>query len=242
MRESRIAFGVLVTIALVSAITLAAGDRRRLVQSTGAIITRPIASLAPGQRACQRPLVALDEISAVRFNPAAPGPTAILVEVSDARDGRVIARSRIPQGFDQQVTAMLDRRVPRGRSFALCFRNRGPSGLDIYGDDGVTSQCVLAPSSIPCRYRLPHPISSTSALYIDGRRSPGTIAATFLRTEPVSVLASAGEAFQRASTFRPAFVSPALWWIVLVALLVGAPAAILWGLGGGGEPVDRGID
>lgn len=234
MRESRIAFATVVAAAILVALLLAANDRRGVVQTTGAIITRPIARLSPDQRVCQRPLIALDEIAAVRFNPATlGGPTAILVEITDAGGARVLARGRVAEGFDQQagVVARLDRPVPAGQRIGVCFRNRGPGGLDVYGDDGVTSQCVLAPDSIPCVYRLPHPISSTSSLFIDGRPAPGTVAATFLRAQPETVLAQVSEIFDRASTFRPGFVTPALWWALVVLLLVGGPAAVLWGLG-----------
>jgi hypothetical protein len=233
MRRAQLVFAVLVAAVLVFAAVRASGDDRGEVQSTGVITTTAVANLDRGAAACQRPLVTLDEVSAVLFRPGLIGaPTRAAVVVRDDHTKRILARgpsTAVQVGVP--VLTGLDRTVPAGRAIAVCVVNRGPGGLGVYGDDGVTSLCVLAPASIGCRYGLPHPISSVSSLVVDGHPARGTLALTLVRPKPRSLLSDLGGIFERASTFRPGFVGPALWWILLVLVCLVAPAAVWWALG-----------
>ena len=49
------------------------------------------------------------------------------------------------------------------------------------------------------------------------------MAATFLRSEERSLVERVPAVFDRASLFRPGFVHPVLWWVLLAGWLVALP-------------------
>ena len=61
--------GVLVGVGFL--VSTAAGDRRGVAHTTGVLIVSPVAKIAPGDTACQRPVI-LDQASdGIIFNPGA---------------------------------------------------------------------------------------------------------------------------------------------------------------------------
>lgn len=225
-----------VVVGGVAALTaVAAGDGRARVQSTGVLNIAPVADIYPGREACQAPLTTFDEVRSVRFGAiAGPRTPRLAITVRDVGSNRLLAQVRLP-GAPETTTSIagtLDREVPADRRVAVCLRNdgRGENHVILRGDNGSTDLCTIFPDSQACRWHFAHPVSSTSVVTVDGEPVPGTLDVELLRPTAASVLGQAPELFRRASTFRPGFVTPTLWWVLLALCAIGAPAALTWGV------------
>lgn len=234
MRSARIAL-VLVVAAGVLGLALTGGsDERQVVQTSGVLTIAPVAALAPGTTACQRPVVTTDQVDAVALSMVATNPAPVFeLRVTDTLTHRLLAsgplRGRLATGG--RTEAVLDQPVPANRSVAICVHERGTSGgATILGDDGNTDLCRVAPGSLGCEYHFAHPISLTARAYVNGAPVPGTMDIALLRRPSRSVLGQVGAMMRRASTFRPGFVGEGLWWVLLVLGVLGVPAALWWGL------------
>jgi len=231
MTRFRVGFAVVALAGIAILLVVAGTTQRTLVQSTGVLIISPVAALNTGDVACQRPIVTLAPSQRVSFNPGAKEPTPSLeVDVRDLRAGTTIATGHVGAGFDasRPVTVGLDRSVPAERRIALCVRNTGRTSAALYGDDGHTDLCDISPVSLACRFHFPHPTSAVSGAFVNGKRAPGTMYFALYRGQAASVLSQVPKMLGRATTFRPGFVSPVLWWLLLAGLLLAAPAALLW--------------
>lgn len=243
MRRFRISFGITLVAGVVSLLLVASRDRRVEVQSTGVMSIVPVAFVYPGHEACERPIVTVDRIEAIRFQIEAASPhPKMRVAVRDARTNQVLASgtstSSDPGGF---VQAFLDRPVPSEATVAVCVANRGRGLISLFGDNGTIDLCLLFPHSLACRFHFLHPTSSTSSAYLD-RKGPltGTINFSLRRDQPVSILSQANAIMTRMARFRPGFVSAELWWGLLLGAVVLAPAGLWWGARGVfGEPGRR---
>jgi hypothetical protein len=69
-----------------------------------------------------------------------------------------------------------------------------------------------------------------SGAFANGGPVSGTMNFVLSRRHPVSVLSQVGATMRRASTFRPGFVGPGLWWILLMTAVLLVPAVMWWGL------------
>jgi hypothetical protein len=175
-----------------------------------------------------------DAFDAVVFNPgsAARRTPAFDVVVREAGGGPVLGRGRLEAGFDRtQAQTVAVGEVRGDRLVDLCFRNRGPSRAEVYGDVATGVFCTftgrLAARPIACAPGRVRPTTTTSAAELDGRPLEGDAAALLVRDEPRSLLARAPLVAERASLFRPAFVTPGLWWVLLAAVLALAPLGLV---------------
>lgn len=204
------------------------------VQTLGVAPAGSIAELRPGQELCQTPVGVSDGFDAVVFNPgsASRRTPAIDVAVRAAGGGAVLGRGRLAAGFDRTQAQTVPVGEVRGdRLVDLCFRNRGPARAEIYGDVATGVFCTMegrvAARPIACAPGRVRPTTTTSAAELDGRPLEGDTAAVLVRDEPRSLLARAPLVAERASIFRPAFVTPALWWVLVAAVLVLVPAGLV---------------
>lgn len=196
----------------------------------GVVPALPVAPLATGQSACQRPLGVDGAFDAVLFNPGTPAKLspAADVLVRDAATGRLLATGRLPAGFDRTRSQTVRFPSVSGRRpVAVCFRNRGPARLEIYGDASnlactPTARGANSPSAT-CPPGRGAPTNSTSEAYIGGRDTGGDMSVTLLRVHGRSLLDRLPSIMRRAALFRPAFVSAGLWWALLACWLLATP-------------------
>lgn len=123
-------------------------------------------------------------------------------------------------------------RVAGGQVLALCFRNEGPAAMSVYGDQ-LAGAAFCTPSgrqanAAPvCQPGGVRPTITTAVASIDGGHAlPGDVAATLLRDQPQSLLSRVPAMMERASLFRPGFVTPALRWVLLTRWVLLLPAAV----------------
>ncbi len=210
--------------------------RDRFAQTLGVAPVGPVAELKPGEEVCQRPIGLADDVHRVQFYPGTEvaRPPAVAVTLRSLRRDQVLGRGTVPAGFD--VTSAQTVRIGRvasGQQVELCFRNQGPGRIGIWGDVLSGALCTPGGGRVPSVACVPgrvRPTISTSGAFLHGQALPGDVAAVFLRDRPRSLLARVPLMMERASLFRPGFVTPTLWWVLLVAWLVLVPGSLAYAL------------
>jgi len=236
MRSALIAFAVVVFVGVLALAATGARTGTKRVQTLG---VRPVVSLAPLPAAaelCEGPIALADDVEGVAFyvaSIAAVGPP-ITVRVKD-EGGLTLRSGRLPStlGLDARRPQVV--RFPRlkgERYVRLCFLNRGPAVVKIFGDRlGGPPECTSSGSRVwqmpICRPAGVRPTLTNADATVDGVMIDGDVAADFVRDEPRSRLSLIPQMTRRASRFRPAFVSPGLWWAFLAAWLVLVPGAVV---------------
>ena len=244
-----IAFAVVVLVGIALVLVTAATKRDAAAQTLGDDAIGPIAVLKKGQEVCQMPIGLADDVERVEFNPGTPARHAPAIDVTlrTYHGNRVVGRGLLPAGYDVAKPQTVSvGHVASGQLIKLCFRNAGPARVAIYGDLLSGALCtptaghLLGAVCVPGSVR---PTLSTSAPYIKGKELPGDLAATFLHNRSSSLLSRLSKMMDRASLFRPAFVTPALWWtligfwLLLVPLMLGFAISRIPG-GGDATPHD----
>jgi hypothetical protein len=107
--------------------------------------------------------------------------------------------------------------IEPGQEVAVCIHNRGPIATYIYGDQ-YTGNIRLGLNT--------RPTITTSSATLDGVPLPGDIALAVTTAEPRSLIARVPAIVRHADAFRPGFVSPGLYWVLLIGLLVGVPVLL----------------
>jgi hypothetical protein len=107
-------------------------------------------------------------------------------------------------------------RIAPGQLIKACVTNRGARWAYAFGDLGVPPDGVDFPSG-------PRPTITPAKATVDGIGVGGDISMTFVSDHPRSLLSRVPEIFERASVFRPGFVGPWLYWLLLIAVLIAAP-------------------
>lgn len=241
---------VLLLVALVAAVAVAlkgGGSSSAEVQDFGVAVAVPVATLRSGQELCEEPVGLLDDVAKVTFNPGAVGGRTPAIDVrlrSFGRGRRVLGGGVVPADFDPAVPQTVDvGRVQGGQLVSLCFRNRGPQRVNIFGDEqsapaGCTPTGRQATGPVACRPEGLRPTLSTADPRLDGGKMPlrGDIAATFLAPKSRTLLDRVPQIAARASVFRPGFVTPDVWWVLLAAWLLALPAGLAFALAS--SPVD----
>jgi hypothetical protein len=185
-----------------------------VVQDLGVIPTEPVASLRARQELCEGPVGLLGDVAKVTFFPGAVSAQTPAIEVRfRAASGtrRVLASGVVPAGFDPALPQTADIGSARsGALVSLCFRNRGPGPVTVFGDD------------------VGRPTLSTADARLDGGAPlPRDVAATFSRSTPQSLIHRVPAMMSRASVFRPGFMSPGVWWVLLGAWLLLLPVGVV---------------
>jgi hypothetical protein len=154
----------------------------------------PVATLKPGQQACEGPLTGHGSSRAVGLW-GAGGGAALTVIVRDAGAQAVLASGRRrATATEREYQVRLDRRVPGGRPVRICVADEGsPFGLA----GSTASAPDLIATGLPPGQRF------SLVLLSDGDRS---------------LLASLSLAFSRASLWRPSWVGPWTFWVLTIAV------------------------
>jgi hypothetical protein len=222
MRSFVVAF--LVGVAAIAVIGLVKGSD--LVYSPGVTPQAPVVPLAAGQEACQGPIhvpdgAAFDRVAftvGTYFKPGAP----LRVTIVDT-SGATIADGTLPGGYPDIAGApehvVRVGRVATDDPVQVCIENEGSRQVALYGQAGIASP--------------------RSAATVNGNPLAYDIAVT-LRREQRSRLALLPTMADRAALFRAGWVTPLLYSILALALVIGAPLALARGLGRAGE-TDRGL-
>jgi len=207
------------------------------VQTLGVLPLAPVATLYAGTEVCEGPIALVEAVDAVGFNVASlstPGPR-ITVRLTDETGKRTLRRETLfpmPVLDARALQVLLFDRIAGEQYVNLCFTNEGLAPLKIFGDMlGGLPQCTpsgrLAEAAVICRPGGVRPTLSPAIASINGLPLFGDISAVFFRRDGNRTLLSRIEAIpDRASRFRPAWVSPNLWWVLLGGWLVLLPALV----------------
>jgi hypothetical protein len=153
----------------------------------------------PSHRLCEGPITSPTTARSVGVfaDPAAGAP---VVEVTVFAGRRQIAvGTRTPDPSVREQLVGLDRRIPAGRAVRVCVRaSRG--ALTVWGA-GAQAPGVVTRGA-----------------------SPGMQFALVL-TRPGTLLGSLSTAFTRAATFRPSWVGPWTFWLLVALLACTLPLA-----------------
>jgi hypothetical protein len=202
-------------LVVVAAIVTLALDRRSLAFSNGVAPNQAVATLGPGQRACQRRVPVIEGFA--RVTPTTdtggrPGP-ALDVEILDHGSGRVIRMGRAAAGYRTRINfpgtpASADvGRVRHGGAIDVCLRNAGSRPVQLVGTAVRRST------------------QSDLGLGGGARQRPagGNLQLTFLRARPVPLLAELPAAFRRAALFHPPLVGAWTFWLLAALMAVAVP-------------------
>ena len=207
-----------VTLALLALLVLA-GFLPWLLRERAAVSSTPIIrppsvvaelQLRPGREAC---------VSDVLFTPEAE---EVKVQVTRTRQdaGPRLELTATASGYRAQATApagygprqdleialpAAQRQVGGGK---LCVRNAGRTDVWFLG---TVEERALA----------------TERTSLDGEPAPVQLAVTLQEREPRAFLARVGELLDRAAAFRPAYLGPAVLWLLLAGVVLLVPAAVL---------------
>lgn len=187
----------------------AAGDERDQAFTLGVAPGLPTPELPPGAEACQTPVAVAEPFDGVRVQVGTykrPGaPLAVTVRTPDG--DRVLAAGRVAGGYPDvsQLTASLDATVAAGQRVAVCVRNLGRRKLALYGG--------------------PELAAPGSTVEVDGRDRRTDLMLVFTR-KPRSLLSQVPEVFERASLFRPVWIGPWAYWLLVTFLVLVVPALL----------------
>lgn len=208
MRRAILAVAALGIVALAAASLLV---RDQLAFTLGVISSRPGPFVHAGQTACQRPIAVPADAGFDRVNfeigtdhrPQGP-PVEVVVRDLDrpSEVRRGLLRAGYPDVGVQQRQVVRVGPVRGGTRIAVCFTNRGPHRVALFGGpDGSdpASTATLDGSAVGFDFDLVFERDS--------------------RTYASLIPAMA----RRASLFRPPWVSPALYYALLALLLIGVP-------------------
>ena len=217
MRSAGIAFVVTVGLGFVGVLALGLTRSSALVYSDSVAKAVAVGPIQPGQRACQGPFVLPDDVEfdrvAITIGTYFKQGSAVRVEVVDDRTGRRLGEGRLPAGYPDIAQAP-EHVVPVGRvasaePLRVCFVNEGDGRLAIYGQPTIASP--------------------TTNGTVDGKPIPYDFAVE-LRDGGRSLIALLPTMAERAAVFRAGWVTPLVYLLLGLALLIGAPLLLARGL------------
>jgi len=217
MRSAVAGFAVVMVVGLAAVLGLALTQRSSLVYSLGVNPALSAATLTPGARACQAPVrpptgVTFDRVGILLDAAGQPGPP-VRVEVREADGRRQLASGRLEPGYPDFDPARKREQVVRvgtvepAAPLEICVVNEGDVPVSVIGQLGIASTTSATASGRPL----------TTDLTIN------------LRTGERSLAALLPDIAERASRFRAGWVSPAVYLVLAVAIVAGAPLLLARG-------------
>jgi hypothetical protein len=212
-------FLVVLAVGLVALLAVALTQQSSLVYSLSVTPTLQAAGLSDGSRACQGPVrppkgKAFDRVGFV-VTPM-PGPQQpVRVEVREAGGGRVVASGQLAGTYTalangkprEQVVDV--GRVETDAPLELCLVGDGDGGTVVLGQGGAASP--------------------TSSATLNGKPLASDL--TFnLRTSEKSLAAWLPDIAERAARFRAGWVTPGVYWVLALLILVAAPVLLARGV------------
>lgn len=226
MRSAALAFAGVFLAGLLVAVVLGLTNKSDLVYAPGVAPTAPVAPVNAGQTLCQGPIHVPngDRFDRVVFTVGTyfqAGPP-LRVTVDD-KAGRTLAEGKLAAGYpdiaDAPTHTVRFDPVETDEPVRVCIENAGDRKMALYGQAGIASP-------------------RTSAT-LDGQPIAPDIALT-LRREPRSLIALLPTMAERAALFRAGWVSPVVYLVLALLLLIGAPLLLARGIGRAGDE-DRGL-
>jgi hypothetical protein len=228
MRRAVVALALVVAAGVAALALVATGERRSLAFTLGVSPSAVAATLAPGQEACQQPVLVeapFDVVELPLAQRSAPAPR-LQVDVRAPEDGAPLARGTLPAGRAQTVRAadgtpaagarVRVGRVPAGITVAICVRNRGAAPIGLSGG--------------------PDAAARGSTALLDGQPTGNDLALVLRTKRPRSTLALLPDVLARAALFRAGWIRAWLYWALLAALLLAVPALLAVALRAAAEP------
>jgi hypothetical protein len=200
-------FAVAFLIGLAVLVMLGLMHRSDLVYSPGVNPVSAVTSLAPGAEACEAPIRSPDgePFDRVAYTVGEPGGP-LTVEIRDGGTGRRLA-SAPGSGSGRQT---VDVGTVRTRAaLRVCLVNDGAAPLPVSGQVDIAA-----------------PRSTGS---IDGKPAGVDFGFT-LRREERSLFALAPDIAERASLFRAGWISPGIYLVLALSIIVIAPLLLARGL------------
>lgn len=205
-----LAFTVVAALGIVTVVVVAATDDRDVAFTLGVKPDLVAAEITPGGVVCQTPVAVAETFRAVRIQVGTYRRRGPALEVLVRRQGSAppIASGRLAAGYPDvsKPTIAIDPPVSKGTRAAICFRNLGDRRVALYGGPEVAKL--------------------GSAARLGGRDLSTDLTLTFVG-EPSSALATSPEIFERASLFRPVWIGPWAYWLLVVALLGAVPVLLV---------------
>jgi hypothetical protein len=219
MRSAAVAFGAVFIAGLVAATTVAFTQQSSLEYSLGVKPALEAVRLEKGAEACQSPVrpprdVTFDRVGFLLTTPNPPGPP-IRVAVREAGTERELGSGRLPGGYgdwdplDPREHVVDVGLIRTDAPLELCLENTGSKPIGVIGQAGVASPPTAA-------------TINGSALDTD---------ITFnLRSGESSLASLLPQIAERASRFRAGWVSPIVYLLLAIGILVVAPLLLARGL------------
>lgn len=207
-------FAAVMAVGLVALVAVSLTQRSSLVYSLGVNPGPGAAQLGPGVRACQGPVrvpsgAAFDHVGFL-LTPVGESTLPVRVEVREADGGRTLASGTLEPRY-----AAFDPSHPREELVDVGrVQTDDPIELCLVGDpDGEGGAVVIGQAGIA---------SPTTSATLDGKPIAGDLAFD-LRTHDRSLAALLPDMADRASQFRAGWVTPWVYLVLALAILVGAP-------------------
>ena len=217
MRSGAVAFAVVFAVGLAALAAVGLTRSSDLVYSTGVLPGAPAAQLTSGNRACQGPyyLPSGESFDRVAFSLSTEGRRGapIRVVVSDADSGRELATGRLPGGYPDFAQA------PRHVVEVGSVESNDPLEICLVHERGARVAVLGQPG-----FASPHTRAT-----VDGKPIDNALALT-LRTSDRSLLALLPDMAERAARFRAGWITPAVYAILALLLLAGAPVLLARGI------------
>jgi hypothetical protein len=211
-RRAFVAMGACLLVGLaVFAVPWFAKDRvlAASVPSPSALFSVAYVGVAPGQSACFADAAIEQHSELAQFRVAtggAPGPALEL----GLRGGGWSQTARVAGGYADGATVQAALRPPSRPVLArVCIANRGARPIRLFASADRTR--------------------SRSIATVAGRPQGASIWFALYERRPVSLAARLPVVFERVAAFRPGVVAPWTLWVLLVAVVLGVPLAVVLG-------------
>jgi hypothetical protein len=212
MRRAAVAFGLVFAAGVVALAVAGLTRGSDLVYSPGALASTPVAQLGTGDRACEgRYRVPSGEpFDRVAFSLGTNGSPGAPIRVEVLDGGRAVATGRLPGGYPDATRHVVRvGRVETGAPLQICLVQEGGPRVIVYGQADFAAP------------------STTATL--NGKPIGADMAIT-LHTRERSLLALLPDMAARAARFRAGWITPVVYAILGLLVLVGAPLLLARGL------------
>lgn len=210
-KAAAIAFAAVALAGALLVVVLGATEDRTLAFTLGAPATAPVITLRPQQTACQLPVPVEAAFDEVELQPGTFGARGQPLKVSvlgPDGTGSPLASGRLAGGYPdvaRQTVAVGS--VPEGGRVAVCVTNEGTRRVALYGAVDAAN--------------------GASSAELDGEPTAFDLDLVFRTEQPRSTLSLVPDMLQRMALFRGGSIGAWTYWLLLAAVLGGAPL-LLW--------------
>jgi hypothetical protein len=222
MRSALLGFAVVLALGLIATVAIGATQGSGLVYSLGATPANPLFDLRPGARSCQSPIIVPsgDRFDRVSFSVGTAGRPGSELEVSvlDDRTRERLAEGTLAAGYadrdEQPLQTVAVGDVETSEWLRICIENTGERRASVFGQPGIAS---------------PNTAARVNGTAVDADM------ALFLERDERSLIALLPTMLERAATFRAGWITPAVYVVLALLVLVAAPLALAFAVGRAGD-------